>query len=40
MLRPFDVCKTAHNTFVSIPGKHRDKDAAWDVLEDMLATRH
>ena len=23
-----------------IPGKHRNRDAAWDALEDMIATRH
>jgi hypothetical protein len=26
--------------FVLIPGKHCDRDGAWDALEDMLATRH
>ena len=26
--------------WVRIPGKHRHRDAAWDALEDMLATRH
>jgi hypothetical protein len=30
-------CKSA---FFCIPGKHRNRDAAWDALEDMLATRH
>jgi hypothetical protein len=23
-----------------IPGKHRNRDAAWDALEDMMTTRH
>jgi hypothetical protein len=27
-------------TWVRIPGKHRNQDAAWDALEDMIATRH
>jgi hypothetical protein len=27
-------------TWVRIPGKHRDRDAACDALDDMLATRH
>jgi hypothetical protein len=26
--------------FVRIPGKHRDRDAAWDAFEAMTATRH
>ena len=26
--------------WVRIPGKHRNRDAAWDVLEEMMATRH
>jgi hypothetical protein len=31
---------TARSGFVRIPGKHRNHDAAWDALADMLATRH
>jgi hypothetical protein len=30
----------AHDAWVRIPGKHRDRDAAWDALEQMMATRH
>jgi hypothetical protein len=30
----------AHNAWVRITGKHRDRDAAWDALEQMMATRH
>ena len=26
--------------YVTIPGKHRNYEAAWDALEAMLATRH
>jgi len=26
--------------FVRIAGKHRNRDAAWDALENMRATRH
>ena len=32
--------RTAREALVCIPGKHRSRDAAWDVLEGMLATRH
>ena len=28
------------SAFVRIPGKHQNRDAAWDALEDMRATRH
>jgi len=31
---------TAPSCWVLIPGKHRNKDTAWDALEDMMATRH
>jgi hypothetical protein len=30
----------SHSAWVRIPGKHRDRDAAWDALEGMMATRH
>jgi hypothetical protein len=30
----------AHDAWVRIPGKHRNRDAAWDALEQMIATRH
>jgi hypothetical protein len=29
-----------HAVWVRIPGKHRDQIAAWNALEDMIATRH
>jgi hypothetical protein len=25
---------------VSVPGKHRNADAAWDAFQDVIATRH
>jgi hypothetical protein len=30
----------AHDAWVLIPGKHSGLDAAWDALENMIATRH
>jgi hypothetical protein len=30
----------AHDAWVLIPGKHSSRDAAWDALENMIATRH
>jgi hypothetical protein len=36
--RPGD--RTAYQRWVRVPGKHRNKDAAWDALENMIATRH
>jgi hypothetical protein len=35
-----DGSRMAHEAWVRIPGKHRSWDAAWDALEDMMATRH
>jgi hypothetical protein len=32
--------RPARSVWVRVPGKHRNRDAAWDALEDMLATRH
>lgn len=32
--------RKAQQRWLRIPGKHRNKDAAWDALEVMLATRH
>jgi hypothetical protein len=32
--------RTVRNAFVRIPGKHGNWDAAWDALENMIATRH
>jgi hypothetical protein len=26
--------------WVPVPGDHHSRDAAWDALEDMMATRH
>ena len=26
--------------YVNIPGRHRNRGAAWDALQGMLATRH
>jgi hypothetical protein len=34
------LCKTAREAWVRIPGKHRNRDAAWDALQNMIATRH
>lgn len=30
----------ARGCWVAIPGKHGDRDAAYDALEEMMATRH
>jgi hypothetical protein len=38
--KALDGSRTAHEAWVRIPGKHRNRDAAWDALEDMIATRH
>lgn len=35
-----DGSRTAREAWVRIPGKHRNKDAAWDALQDLLVTRH
>jgi hypothetical protein len=35
-----DGSRTAREVYVRIPGKHRNADAAWDALEDLIATRH
>lgn len=32
--------RIAKQCFVRIPGKHRDRDAAYNALENMIATRH
>jgi hypothetical protein len=42
-VHPDDYCsgeRTARSRWVSIPGKHRNRDAACDALENMIATRH
>jgi hypothetical protein len=36
--RPGD--RAARQRWFNIPGKHRNKDAAWEALEDMMTTRH
>ena len=35
-----DGTRTAQEAWVRVPGKHRNKDAAWDALDDLIATRH
>jgi hypothetical protein len=35
-LRPVEPA----GAFVPIPGKHRNRDAAWEMLEAMIATKH
>jgi hypothetical protein len=32
--------RTAREAWVRIPGKHRNRDAACDALQDMMETRH
>ena len=32
--------RVAREAWVRIPGKHRNKDAAWDAFEDLSAARH
>ena len=32
--------RTARQCWVRIPGKHRNWDAAWDTLQELMATRH
>ena len=32
--------RTAREAWVRVPGEHRDRDAAWDALEAIMATRH
>jgi hypothetical protein len=36
--RPGD--RMVHQGWFRIPGKHKNRDAAWDALQDMMATRH
>jgi hypothetical protein len=35
-----DERRTVREAWVRIPGRYRNKDAAWDAAEDMIATRH
>jgi hypothetical protein len=43
-VNPDDHCSgerpARQSCWLRIPGKHRNKDTAWDALEDMIATRH
>jgi hypothetical protein len=43
-VHPKDYCpdrgRIAREAWVRIPGKHRDRDPAWNALEDFMATRH
>jgi hypothetical protein len=32
--------RKAQQRWLRIPGKHRNKHAAWDALQDLLETRH
>jgi hypothetical protein len=32
--------RTVREVWVRIPGKHRNQDAAWDALQELVATRH
>src|ERR1700688_1898531 len=32
--------RTAHQCWVLILGKHRNREAAWDTLHELMATRH
>jgi hypothetical protein len=35
-----DGSRTAREAWFRVPGKHRNKEAAWDALQDIIATRH
>ena len=35
-----DGSRTARAAWVRVPGNHRNRDAAYDALEDMMTTRH
>jgi hypothetical protein len=35
-----DESRTAREALLRLPGKYRNWDAAWDALQDMMATRH
>jgi hypothetical protein len=32
--------RTARQCWVLVPGKHRNWEAAWDALHELMATRH
>ena len=31
---------TAHQAWVRIPGKHKNRDLAWEALQEMMLARH
>jgi hypothetical protein len=35
-----DGSRTAREAWVRVPGKHRNKKAAWKAVEQMIATQH
>jgi hypothetical protein len=35
-----DGSRIAQEAWVRVPGKHRNKEAAWDAVQQMLETRH
>jgi hypothetical protein len=35
-----DGSRVAREAWVRVPGKHRNRDAAWDALKNLIATRH
>ena len=39
-VHPDEHYLTAREAWVRVPGKHRNRDAAWGALEDMIVTRH
>jgi hypothetical protein len=32
--------RTAHQAWVRIPGKHKNRELAWEALEEIMLTRH
>ena len=32
--------RTAHQCWVRVPGKQRNREVAWEALHDMMAARH
>lgn len=32
--------RVAHQRWLDVPGKHRNRDAAWHALQDLMAARH
>jgi hypothetical protein len=35
-----DGSRRAQEAWVRVPGRHRNKEAAWNAFEAMLATKH